>query len=106
MLYKINVPDYDDSISLAIIGEVRCRLRFRWDTVGEFWEFGVYDTEFNPIFQGIKVVPNFPLNLFSGHVEFSNGYFYVNTNEQRLTRDSFKNGLAVFMFGEKSNDGS
>ena len=105
MIYKISVPDLDDSISLATIGKNICRLRFRWDTVGDYWELGVYDKDFNPLFLGVKIVPRFPLNLFSGHEEFGNGYFYVNTNEERLTRDSFKNGLAVFLFGEKSEDG-
>lgn len=103
MIYKIGIPDYDDSISLATIGNNLCRLRFRWDEVGEFWELGVYDTEFNPIFLGVKMVPNFPLNLFSGHKEFSEGYFLVDTNEKRLTRESFNNGNATFVFGEKQN---
>lgn len=103
MLYKINVPDHDDSISLATIGNVICRLRFRWDEVGEYWEFGVYNENFEPIFLGEKIVPNFPLNLFSGHEEFSNGYFFVETNLDRLGRDSFKRRLATFVFGEKGN---
>lgn len=99
MVYKIGVPDFDDSISLASIGKNLCRLRFRWDAVGEYWELGVYDQDFNPVFLGVKMVPNFPLNLFSGHEEFSEGYFYVETNENRLNRDSFKSGLASFYFG-------
>ena len=103
MVYIITVPDYDDSISMATIGSNICQMRFRWDSVGEFWELGVYDQEFHPIFLGIKLVPNFPLNLFTGHEEFSDGYFFVKTNEERLTRDSFKNGNAKFLFGEKSN---
>lgn len=102
MIYRIGVPDFDDSVSLATIGNNLCRLRFRWDTLGEYWEFGLYDQDFKPIFIGIKIVPNFPLNLFSGHEEFSDGYFYVETNEERLTRNSFKSGLATFCFGEKT----
>ena len=104
MIYRIGVPDYDDSISLATIGEHLCRLRFRWDSVGEYWEFGVYDQDYNPVFIGVKMVPDFPINLFSGHEEFSEGYFYVETNEPRLTRNSFKNGLATFNFGVIPSD--
>lgn len=103
MIYTITIPDYDDSISLATIGQNICQMRFRWDSVGEYWEFGVYDKEFNPIFLGIKIVPNFPMNMFTGHEEFSEGYFVARTNEDRLTRDSFKNGNATFIFGEKSS---
>ena len=103
MIYKISIPDFNDSISLATIGKNLCRIRFRWDEVGEFWEMGIYDPDYVPIFLGIKMVPNFPLNLFSGHKEFSTGYFYVTTNELRLTRNSFNNGNATLIFGERED---
>lgn len=104
MLYTISVPDMDDSIALANIGGRICRMRFRWDTVGEYWEFGVFDPQINPIFIGVKIVPNFPLNLFSGKEEFSDGHFFALTNEDRLTRYSFVAGLASFIFVEDEND--
>lgn len=101
MIYTISVPDRDDSVALATIGNVSCRIRFRWNDIEEFWDFGIYDVDMNPVFIGIKMVPNYPLNLSTGSDLFSDGYFYVMTKEERLNRDSFKAGFAVFCFGVK-----
>lgn len=101
MVYSISVPDMDDSVALANIGGRMCRLRFRWDTYEEFWELSVFTVDMEPVFLGVKMVPNFPLNLFSGKEMFSDGYFVVNTTEEKLTRSSFSSGLAKFLFGEK-----
>ncbi len=36
-------------------------LGFRWNALNEFWVMSVFDIDYNPIINAIKVVPNYPL---------------------------------------------
>ena len=45
-----------------------------------------------------KIVPNFPLTHFFNYTELPNGIFGALSNEERITRESFNNGTAEFVY--------
>ena len=63
MLY-IAVPDMNDSISRLSIDGKEYGLRFTYNEKYDYWNFGLYDWNNNPIIAGVKIVPNFPLLHF------------------------------------------
>ena len=48
MLY-ITVPDMNDSVSSVTIAEKEYLIRFTYNGTGDFWSFGLSDTDENPI---------------------------------------------------------
>lgn len=97
MLY-ITVPDMNDSVSSITIDEVEYDIRFTYNGTGDYWSFGLYDVEDNPIIAMTKIVPNFPLTHFFNYTELPNGIFGALSNEERITRESFNNGTAEFVY--------
>ena len=45
-----------------------------------------------------KIVPNFPLTHFMNFTSLPDGIFGAISEETRLTRESFNNGTAEFVF--------
>ena len=71
----IDVPDMNDSISRIVLSGKQYQLRFTWNDTGGYWTFGLLDSLGAPLLIGVKVVPQFPLNLFSGSEELPLGIF-------------------------------
>ena len=61
----IDVPDMNDSISRIVLSGKQYQLRFTWNDTGGYWTFGLLDSLGAPLLIGVKVVPQFPLNLSS-----------------------------------------
>lgn len=97
MIY-ITVPDMNDSVSSITILEKEYLIRFTYNGTGDFWSFGLSDIDDSPIIELTKMVPNFPLTHFMNFTELPDGIFGVLTEETRLTRESFNNGTAEFVF--------
>ena len=53
MLY-ITVPDMNDSVSSVTIAEKEYLIRFTYNGTGDFWSFGLSDTDENPIISPTK----------------------------------------------------
>lgn len=85
-----------DSIEEALIKDYQ--IRFTWNDTGGYWKFSVYDPQGQPIVVGIKIVPNFPINLFYGVTRLPTGVFAVMTKLDRIGRKDFANGNATFVF--------
>lgn len=94
----IEVPDMNDSVSRVVLNGRQYLIRFTWNDTGGFWTFGISDSLSNPIMIGIKIVPQFPLNLFAGLAQMPSGVFGVFSEQQRIGREDFKNGKATFIF--------
>lgn len=56
MLY-ITVPDMNDSVSSLTIADKEYLIRFTYNGTGDFWSFGLLDTNNNPIISPTKMVP-------------------------------------------------
>lgn len=94
----IEVPDLNDSISRIVLLGKQYQLRFTWNDTGEFWSFGLMDSLGTPLLIGIKIVAQFPLNLFYGTENLPLGVFAALTEKDRIGRQDFVNGKAQFVF--------
>lgn len=94
----IEVPDINDSVSRVVLNGTAYLIRFTWNEAGGFWKFGLYDTQNQPIVIGIKIVPNFPMNLFYGVTDLPNGVFGVMTKLEHVGRNDFVDERASFVF--------
>ena len=61
------------------------------------WHFGLYDLEQRPIRTGLKIVPNFPLNLFGGTGRTDGAKFVAQTKLARIGRSDFWDEHARFL---------
>lgn len=94
----IDVPDMNDSVSRVTLLGKPYQIRFTWnDTVG-CWTFGLLDASGDPIVIGIKIVPQFPLNLFYGTGKMPAGIFAALTEQERVGRRDFADDKARFAF--------
>ena len=73
-------------------------IRFTYNDTADYWTFGLYTPLNVPVVIGIKIIPNFPLNLFYGVTSLPFGVFVVMTNLDHIGRDDFRNGKAKFIF--------
>ena len=94
----IEVPDMNDSISRVVLENVAYHIRFTFNMEGDYWKFGLYNTQGEPISQGVKIVPNFPLNLFIGSEKMPLGVFAALTKLDRIGRNDFRDDKAKFVF--------
>ncbi|WP_313579969.1 phage baseplate plug family protein [Lacrimispora sp.] len=98
MLY-ITVPDRNDSMSTITLGKKEYLIRFCYNEIGDYWNFGVYDIYENPIVAMTKIVPNFPLMHFYTYLALPDGVFgAISDTGGRIGRNSFKNGEASFVY--------
>lgn len=94
----IEVPDLNDSISRTALLGKQYQLRFTWNDTGGYWMFGVMDSLGQPLVVGVKIVPQFPLNLFWGTESTPQGVFAALTEGTAIGRDDFVSGKARFVF--------
>lgn len=94
----IEVPDMNDSVSRIVLNGKQYNIRFTYNDTCDYWKFSLYDAQSNPIVLGIKIVPQFPLNVFYGVSNLPKGVFGAMTKLERIGRDDFLNGKAKFIF--------
>ena len=94
----IDVPDMNDSISRVVLSGKQYQLRLTWNDTGGYWTFGLLDILGTPLLFGVKVVPQFPLNLFSCSDELPLGIFAALTEQDHVGRQDFVNGKAQFVY--------
>ena len=92
----ISVPDLNDSFSRVVLDRVQYLIRFTWNDTAERWSFGLFSMQREPLAQGIRIVPRFPLNLQIVGNDFPFGVFGAYTDLEHIGRDDFKNGKALF----------
>lgn len=98
MTVKIEVPDMNDSLSRITLAHTEYYIRFTWNDTYGYWSFGLYDTEKNPIIHSMKIVPYSPLNHFYTARNMPDGIFGCMTNQTKIGRNDFVNGVADFIF--------
>lgn len=94
----ISIPSCNDSVSRITLDKTQYFIRFTYVDSGDYWTFGLLDSFRNPILMGVKIVPQFPLNLFYGIPDFPDGVFGVLTNEDSVGKEDFQNEVAKFIF--------
>lgn len=99
---KIDVPDMNDSVSRVVLDNVQYNLRFYWNDTMNYWSLDILDHLLQPIIRGIKVVPQFPLNLlYTAIAGMPGGMFVVLTDEERVKRYDFVEDKAKFVYFPK-----
>lgn len=101
----IEVPDMNDSISRVVLAGTPYFIRFSYNSTKDFWKFSLLDIQSRPIIQGVKIVPNFPLNVFAGVASLPFGVFGVMSKLDRIGRNDFVSGAAQFIFAPVSETG-
>ncbi len=94
----IEVPDMNDSFSRVVLQGKLYFIRFTYNDTFGYWSFGVYNSLYDPIREGIKIVPRMVLNLFCGTMDMPNGVFGVLTELDKVGRYDFFEGKAKFIF--------
>jgi hypothetical protein len=95
---EILVPDMNDSFSKAVLDGKEYLLRFTWNDTAGRWNFGIYTVLREPIIQGIKLVPQFPVNLQYIDERLPSGIFGVYTKLEVIGRKDFIDKKAVFAY--------
>lgn len=98
MMQYITPPDLNDSFSRVVLSGKECLLRFTYNDTAGYWSFGIYDQEETPVVASIKIVPNFPLTFFHENTDLPSGVFGVVTDLEKVGRNDFINGKALFAF--------
>ena len=103
---EITVPDMNDSFSRVVLDGTQYFIRFTWNDTSQRWNFGLYTIQREPLVQGQRMAPSFPLNLQIVDERFPSGIFGVYTDLESIGRRDFINGRAVFAYIPKNGEGS
>lgn len=95
---EIYVPDMNDSFSRVILDGTEYLLRFTWNDTKQRWYFGIYTVLREPIVQGLKLVPQFPVNMQYIDKRLPSGVFGVYTNLEAIGRSDFADKKAIFAY--------
>lgn len=94
----IAVPDMNDSFSRVVLNDTAYQMRFTWLDAPKRWMWGLYTSDRQPIIEGIRVAPSFPINLPYGHLDLPAGAFGAISELEAIGREDFLNGNAQFVF--------
>ncbi len=97
MLY-IDVPDMNDSISTLSIDGKEYGLRFTYNEKYDYWSFGLYDENDNPIIAMTRIVPNFPILHYYTDSNIPDGIFGCVSDSKTVGRYAFVNKTAEFIY--------
>lgn len=97
MLY-IKVPDMNDSVSTLSIDGVEYGLRFTYNEKYDYWSFGLYDENMEPIIAQTRIVPNFPIFHFYTESDIPKGIFGCLSSLEAVGRNAFNDVTAEFVY--------
>lgn len=97
MLY-IDVPDMNDSISKLSIDGKEYGLRFTYNEKYDYWSFGLYNENDEPIIAMTRIVPNFPLLHFYTYTDIPDGIFGCISDKATVGRKAFVDKTAEFVY--------
>lgn len=94
----IEVPDMNDSVSTLSIDGVEYGLRFTYNEKYDYWSFGLYDADNEPIIGMTKIVPNFPIFHFYRDTNIPDGIFGCLSDIDTVGRQAFNEKTAEFIY--------
>ena len=97
----IAVPDMNDSFSRIVILKIEYLIRFTYNDTFDYWTFGLFTPQKQPIFQNVKIVPKLPINLFAGVGNMPQVYFACESSLEHIGRNAFKEDAAKFYYIER-----
>ena len=97
MLY-IQVPDMNDSVSTLSIDDKEYNLRFTYNEKYDYWSFGLYDENEEPIIAMTRIVPNFPIFHIYTDSDIPDGIFGCLSDIDTVGRNAFNDLTAEFVY--------
>lgn len=97
MVY-IDVPDMNDSVGRITLNKTEYYIRFTYNAAYDYWSFGIYDLNMNPIIPMVKVVPNVSLLHYYVYTDIPEGIFGCLSKLNRIGRNAFVEKKADFFF--------
>lgn len=97
MLY-ITVPDMNDSVSSLSIDGKEYTLRFTYNEKFDYWSFGLYGENTEPIIAQTRIVPNFPIFHYYTDTEIPDGVFGCLSTADTVGRNAFNDLTAEFVY--------
>lgn len=94
----IKVPDMNDSMSSITIDGDEYFIRFTYNERYNYWNFGLYDEDENPIVAMTKIVPNFPIFHYYTSERMPKGVFGCVSDSEKVGRQAFNELTAEFVF--------
>ena len=94
----IEVPDMNDSASSWSMDGKEYVIRFTYNEKYDYWSFGLYDEDSNPIIAMTKIVPNFPIFHYYTDTDIPDGIFGCLSDFDTVGRQAFNNKTAEFIF--------
>ena len=101
---EISVPDMNDSFSRIALDGKQYLIRFTYNDTADRWSFGLYTIQKEPLVVGMRIVPQFPLNIQFANYGLPPGVFGVYTDLLAVGRKDFVNGKAVFAYISNNQD--
>ena len=100
---SIEVPDMNDSVSRIVLDGKVYNIRFTYNDTADCWKWSMYDDLMEPIIIGVKIVPNFPLNISATTRALPKGVFLAykglfDRDDDHISRNDFVNGRVEFMY--------
>ena len=97
-MIEIYVPDINDSVGKIGIEGKEMFIRFTINPKFDYWSFGLYKGNREPILPMVKIVPNAPLTHYYRENGVPKGVFWCFSGQDRIGREDFKNNKAQFVY--------
>ena len=88
----------NDSISSLTISGKEYGLRFTYNEKYDFWSFGLYKDNDEPIIAMTRIVPNYPIFHFYTETDIPEGIFGCISDTENVGRYAFVNKTAEFVY--------
>ena len=97
-MVKIYVPDMNDSVGKITLDGKNYNIRFTYNASGDYWSFGLYTVDMDPILPMTKIVPDFLMLFPYRYTDLPEGQFYCYTQKDSVGRRDFADDQAYFMY--------
>jgi hypothetical protein len=88
----------NDSISTLSIDGTEYGLRFTYNEKYDYWSFGLYDEDGEPIIAMTRIVPNFPIFQYYTDAQIPDGIFGCLSDIGTVGREAFNDLTAEFVY--------
>ena len=96
---EVTVPaGHNDFIMRVMLDGALYIIHMSYNSTGDFWTLGFLTSDETPIVDGIKIVPNFPLNFWYMPYDVPQGLIWVKSSAERIGKNAFSDGSAKLCY--------
>lgn len=98
-MIQIEFSPLNDGFYSVMLDNKQYHLRLTYNDIFNYWSFGVYDSDKQPIVVGRKLIRGFPINVFDkDKLGMPPGLFYVDCPDEEVGHDDLQSGKAKFYY--------